>query len=136
MKSNSELATGRTATENFQAKLDSIILPLVEQAIDFASKPVTREVLTAQFYEVLAVAVLGGVKLSEKTDEIINKEIDHKLNEVNTPEKTEIERNMERHEKGKDAAARLNVGNKEVMADGLPRFVLPEELDKDGNFRK
>ena len=116
----------KTPMDKFQQKLDNSIIPLIDQAVDYASKPVTKEALTAQFYELFAMAILEGIKLSEKTEEALDYDMDQRVKGI---KKTDIERNMIKYDKEADAAARLQVANNQVMPDGTPRFVSGTDLD-------
>jgi len=123
-KKEEHIGNEKHGEAKLEEKLDKIIIPLVEKFFS-GNMSMTKVVL----HEIIAVAVLEGVKLAELVDAKVNEEI-FKIQKAD-----EIIENMKGVQRLKDTTAVLNITN-QIMGDGLPRFVTPDQLDENGKFKK
>ena len=125
----------KLAAQALDKKLDAIVEPLAmkihELYSDFSCSGVSYETVKTTVGELLAVAILEGIKLAELVDERLDTQL---MEQVAKQEQNEFASTiMCPDDKAKDVSIALNMNDK---SGNFKRFVTPEELSQEGKLKK
>ena len=128
----------------FDKMLDDKINLLVGKVIEMHQSTLPLKHRRKAIYDLFAVAILTGIKLSEQTSEqvdIVNKWLldEHfekpKSSIITAPTNT-IAETMKKHGKESEYAAKLSTQKGGQMPDGTPRFATADQFDpKTGEYK-
>ena len=112
--------------EKFDQMLDNKIQPLLLKARSLQDNQTvvqTEESKNDDWYNLMAVAVMEGIKLAQTLYNQLEE------SKKKPEEKTEVQRNLDKHSKTREYAAKLSLGKNGKMPDNTPRFVTPDMID-------
>lgn len=120
-------------TDRFSKMVEGLIEPFIQAAAEKYDASIPMKTHRENLVDLFSAALLKGMEINDRTNEEMdnnNKEI---LSQVLTP-KSELELNMEKHQKETDAATALNLEGGHPVNN--PRFVTGDMLDENGQLKR